>query len=101
MHPFQEMTFMGEDGVIRLTAPFNANLYGPAVVELHRNVGNGHGASVTTERFAAANHYVDQVEAFGRTVREGADYPWTLEDARGTQAMIDAVFAKAKETSGG
>lgn len=98
MHPFQEMTFMGEEGVIRLTSPFNANLYGPAVVELHRNIGNGHGASVTTERFAAANHYVDQVEAFSRTVRLGDDYPWTLEDARGTQAMIDAVFAKAKET---
>lgn len=97
MHPFQEMIFMGEEGVIKLTAPFNANLYGPAVVELHRNINNGHGASVTTERFAAANHYVDQVEAFGRTVREGADYPWTLEDARGTQAVIDAVFAKAKE----
>jgi len=99
MHPFQEMTFMGEEGVIRLTAPFNANLYGPAVVELHRNIGNGHGASVTTERFAAANHYVDQVETFSRSVRTGEPYPWTLEDARGTQAMIDAVFAKAREAS--
>ncbi len=98
MHPFQEMIFMGEEGVIKLTAPFNANLYGPAVLELHRNINNGHGASVTTERFAAANHYVDQVEAFCRTVRNGDDYPWTLEDARGTQAMIDAVFAKTKET---
>ncbi|MEM1286095.1 MAG: Gfo/Idh/MocA family oxidoreductase [Pseudomonadota bacterium] len=99
MHPFQEMTFMGEQGVIRLTAPFNANLYGPAVVELHRNVGGkGRGETVTTERFAAENQYVNQVEAFGRTIREGADYAWSLEDARGTQAMIDAVFAKAKET---
>ena len=100
MHPFQEMTFMGEEGVIRLTAPFNANLYGPAVVELHRNVGSeGHGETVTTERFAAENQYVNQVEAFGRTIREGADYAWSLEDARGTQAMIDAVFANAKESA--
>jgi hypothetical protein len=29
-------------------------------------------------------------------VREGAEYPWSLEDARGTQAMIDAVYRAAK-----
>lgn len=98
MHPLQEMTFIGDAGIIKLTAPFNANLYGPAVVELHRNTGgDGKGESVTTERFAADAQYVNQVEAFGRTIREGADYAWTLEDARGTQALIDAVFAKAKE----
>lgn len=101
MHPYQEMVFIGEKGVIKLTSPFNANLYGPAVVELHRNINGGHGATVTSERFAAANHYVNQVEAFCRTVRDGADYPWTLEDARGTQSMIDAVFAKAEESSQG
>lgn len=98
MHPFQEMTFIGEEGAIKLTSPFNANLYGPAIVELHRNINDGHGATVISERFAATNHYVDQVEAFCRTVRDGADYPWTLEDARGTQKVIDAIFAKANET---
>ena len=30
----------------------------------------------------------------GRMVREGAAYPWSLEDARGTQAMLDMIFAK-------
>jgi predicted dehydrogenase len=87
MHPRQEMVFHGQDGVLRLTAPFNAGLFGQAQVELHR------GMSVTVERFPSANHYVLQVEAFGRTVREGAPYPWTLEDARGTQVMLDMAWA--------
>jgi predicted dehydrogenase len=94
MHPRQEMTFHGEKGVIRLTAPFNANLFGEARVELHR------GMSVTVERWPAANHYVQQVEAFGHTLREAAPYPWSLEDARGTQAMLDMAFAGEDRASG-
>ncbi|ABV94341.1 putative oxidoreductase [Dinoroseobacter shibae DFL 12 = DSM 16493] len=95
MAPFQDMVFHGETGVLRLTAPFNAQVFGEARVELHRPGGGG-DHTVTVERFPAANQYVAQVEAFGRTVREGAEYPWSLEDARGTQAMIDAVYAAAK-----
>jgi predicted dehydrogenase len=87
MHPRQEMTFHGEKGVIRLTAPFNAAVFGEARVELHR------GFSVTVERFPSVNQYVLQVEAFCHTLREGAPYPWTLENARGTQAMLDMAFA--------
>lgn len=98
MHPFQDMVFLGSQGVIKLNTPFNANVYGPATVELQQNTRSGGGPSVSIERFPAANHYVNQVEAFCHSVRTGADYPWTLEDARGTQALIDAVFAKAKET---
>jgi predicted dehydrogenase len=45
------------------------------------------------ERFPGVRQYRNQVEAFGRALREGAPYPWRLEDARGTQAMIDRVFA--------
>lgn len=96
MHPIQDMVFIGSEGVIKLTAPFNPNVFGPALVELHRNShGSGAGAAVTVERFPGANHYVNQVEAFGHALRDGAAYPWTLEDARGTQAVIDAVFARA------
>ena len=87
MHPRQEMTFTGDGGVLRLTAPFNAGVFGEARLELHR------GLSVTVERWPAVNQYVLQVEAFGRSIRTGAPFPWTLEDARGTQAMIDAAYA--------
>ena len=87
MHPRQEMVFHGTEGVIRLTAPFNANVFGEARVELHR------GMDVSVRRFPADNHYVLQVEAFCRSVREGAPYPWTLENAKGTQAMLDMAYA--------
>ncbi|WP_299282998.1 Gfo/Idh/MocA family oxidoreductase [uncultured Tateyamaria sp.] len=97
MHPYQEMTFFGSDGVIKLTAPFNAGGFGTARLELQKNVhGGGRPSSITEERFPGVNHYVLQVEAFCAHLREGAPYPWRLEDARGTQAVIDAVFAEAR-----
>jgi predicted dehydrogenase len=93
MHPRQEMTFHGTDGVIRLTAPYNANVFGQAEVQLAQSKPPaGQGARMTVERFPADNHYVHQVEAFGRSVRNGAPYAWTLENAKGTQAMIDRVL---------
>lgn len=96
MHARQEMTFHGTEGIVRLTGPFNAGLFGQAEVEIHKNSHGGRdAASKTIERFPKDNHYVHQVEAFGRAIREGATYPWTLEDARGTQSMIDMAFAAA------
>ena len=96
MHPRQEMTFHGTNGLLRLTAPFNPAVFGEAQIELHRNVhGGGAPASVTTERFPMARHYVLQVEAFGRSIRDGAAYPCPLEFSRGTQRMLDMAFAAA------
>ena len=89
----QVVTFQGDKGMIRLEGgPFNANVNDIAAVELHRN-----GNTVLTERFPTANHYILQVEAFGRTVRDGVAYPCPLEFVRGTQVMIDTVFAKGVE----
>lgn len=90
MHPIQTMTFMGDEGVVRLTAPFNPQVYDAARVEIHQpNLG------VRVERFPSDNHYIHQVEAFGRTVRDGAEYAAPLEFSKGTQAVIDAVFQAA------
>lgn len=87
MHPYQEMVFHGEGGVIRLTAPFNARVFGEARVELHRP-----GLEVQVNRFPGDDHYKLQVEAFCRSVRNGDAYPCPLEFSRGTQDMIDRVF---------
>ena len=94
MHPFQQMTFVGSEGVIKMTAPFNPGVFGPARLELQRNTDQP--PAITEERFVGVNHYVLQVEAFVAHVQDGATYPWQLEDARGTQALIDAVFARAR-----
>lgn len=92
MHPFQEVTFHGEGGVMRLSAPFNPNVYQESRIELCQADG-----ATQIERFPAANHYVNQVEVFGASalINKGK-YAWQLEDAQGTQRTIDAVYAAAK-----
>lgn len=87
LFPRQEATFQGTEGRITLAAPFNAGSYAEAQVTLHGM------NSAEMHRFPNVNQYVLQVEAFGAHLREGAPYPWTLEDARKGQAMIDMVRA--------
>lgn len=90
MHPIQDMVFAGDAGIVKLTAPFNPMVFDGARIEIHQpNLG------VRVERFPSDNHYVLQVEAFCRTVREGTDYAAPLEFSKGTQAVIDAVFQAA------
>jgi predicted dehydrogenase len=96
MHPYQEMCFHGEKGFVRLTAPFNPTVFGEATVEVHRAAHEG-GGLIERTRFPRTNHYQLQVEAFGRTIREGAEYPCPLEFSRGTQEMMDQVFALAED----
>lgn len=91
----QEVVFQGDRGMIRVSsAPFNANVHDLAEVELHRP-----GQRVVTDRFPTANQYKLQVEAFGRSLRDGLPYPCPLEFARGTQAMIDRVHQVALDIS--
>lgn len=88
MFPRQEVAFHGERGLLRVgMGPFNANLFDLAQISLEVSDG-----ARSFERWPAANHYVLQVEAFGRTIREGAPYPCPLEFSRGTQRMIDMVL---------
>ncbi len=84
----QEMVFQGDRGLIRVSGPFNANLYDLAQVQI-----DAPGLKRMFERWPGENHYVRQVEAFGATVRDGAPWACPLEFSRGTQAMIDRVFA--------
>lgn len=88
MAAFQEMLFHGEDGLIRLAFPFNANVHGEAQLELQRP-----GRETLIQRWPGLNHYVHQVEAFGESLRSGATYPCPLEFSRGTQEAMDMIFA--------
>lgn len=89
MHLHQEMTFHGTKGLIRMTAPYNARVFGEARIELHQP-----DLGLRVERFPLDDQYKLQVEAFGRATR-GEGYPWTLEDARETQTALDQIFAVA------
>lgn len=88
MHPRQQITFHGEDGVLQLTCPYNANLHDLAELVLEND-----GQTKLLERWPAANHYVLQVEAFEKSVLDGTPYPCPLEFSRGTQVMMDMVYA--------
>ncbi len=84
----QYITFHGDKGVLTLTCPFNANVFGLSelVLENEKHVR-------THERWPAENHYVTQVENFVASATTGADYPCPLEFSQGTQKMMDMVFA--------
>lgn len=84
----QSMRFHGTEGIITLSTPFNASAHGGTTLAL-----KGADDAVRIEEFTPVRQYVLQVQNFAASVREGKPYPWTLENARGTQAMIDAIFA--------
>ena len=84
----QQITFHGETGVVQLTCPYNANLHDLAELRLENN-----GQTVVTERWPAVNHYVLQVENFCASVESGTSYPCSLAFSRGTQEMMDMVYA--------
>jgi predicted dehydrogenase len=90
MAPRQEAVFHGERAVLRVTAPYNAAIFGEEKLVLERD-----DKTIEHIRFPGTRQYKLQVENFVRAAVDGAPYPWTLEDARGTQALIDRVFAAA------
>lgn len=91
MQPAQRITFHGDKGILTMTAPFNAGVYDQA--ELVIETQNG---SRTVERWPGVNQYVLQVEAFAAAAQHGADYACPLEFSRGTQAMMDMVYAAGR-----
>lgn len=84
----QQVVIQGEKGTLTLAAPFNAGIFGLATLELRDLDGNRR-----IEQWPDVNQYVLQVENFARSATGGEPYPCPLEFSRGTQAMIDAVFA--------
>lgn len=89
LQPEQSMLFHGERGLLKLSAPFNPGHFGEATLEWRTP------EATRVERWPAARQYVAQVEAFGAAIRGDQAFPWTLEDARGTQVAIDAAIAAA------
>ena len=85
----QAMTFLGEAGTIRLATPFTPPAAGEARLELRTADG------LRVESWPSVDQYVLQVEAFGAAVRGEAPIPWRLEDARGTQRVVDMAYDAA------
>lgn len=83
----QQMTFFGTKGRIIMTAPFNARVF--AAAEVRVICGK---APIEVWSYPEESQYELQVAAFNRSALTGADYPWTLENAQGTQRVIDAIY---------
>jgi predicted dehydrogenase len=84
---YQTMVFEGDAGRLTVAAPFNAGQYAQADLSLARD-----GQPLETHAFPEARQYALQVEAVAAALLDGADFPYPLEAARGTQTVIDAVF---------
>lgn len=87
LHNRQEVVFHGDKGWLKLSCPFNANVYDLSELVLETDAG-----SRTHERWPNVKQYVLQVENFARTAQTGAAYPCPLEFSRGTQKMLDMIF---------
>lgn len=92
MQLYQDVVFHGNKGLLKLTAPFNAGVYDVAELEIHED-----GLKTIVERYPQVNQYVEQVQNFCASVHEDQPYPWSLEDAKGTQEMIDSVYQAAEQ----
>jgi predicted dehydrogenase len=84
----QTMVFHGETGWIEVRAPFNTGLYGIAEVALNRAARE----ETVIRRWQGVDHYRLMVEAFGRSLREGAPFAFPLESSRANQEAIDSCF---------
>ncbi|MBF9060683.1 Gfo/Idh/MocA family oxidoreductase [Rhodobacterales bacterium HKCCSP123] len=87
----QEMVFEGDAGTLTVAAPFNAGQYAEARLILSRD-----GLPAETHAFPEPRQYALQVEAVAAHLLDGAAFPYPLEAARGTQAVIDAVFDRLR-----
>ncbi|WP_299790095.1 Gfo/Idh/MocA family oxidoreductase [uncultured Marivita sp.] len=88
MQRYQSVTLQGTRGVIEVPVPFNPLGYGDAEIRLMRKSG-----PVEVFRYPGVNQYVRQVEAFGAAARGEAAYPCPLEFSKGTQSLIDMIWA--------
>ena len=85
----QGLTVTGTEGSLQLPVPFNPLALGEARVTQQR------GTETRIWHIPEVNQYVRQAAAFNAAVRGGPAFPCPLDFVRGTQAMVDAVYAAA------
>ena len=93
MQTRQSMVFQGDNGHITVKCPFNPLGFDQAEV----TVENAR-FQTQTERWPEVNQYVLQVENFTQVAAGQASNPCPLAFSRGTQEMIEMVFAAGQQT---
>ena len=84
----------GHRAILKLSAPFN-----PKVYDISQVIFRKGDEKEQVFKFPAANHYINQVEAFSLAATTDEAYGCTLEFSKGTQSMIDMVYEKNRKLS--
>lgn len=91
----QIMVFHGTEGFIEVKSPFNADRWGAEELELTNQKHTGSQIF----RFQDSRQYRRQAEAFSKAARGEPVEVVTLENSRGNQRFIDAIY-RASEKDG-
>ena len=89
----QKMVFHGNKGKIEVHSPFNARLYGDAIVSLSRSDNN----EKVYFRFGETNQYRLQIEAFAQAIKKNDSSDlFLITNSRNNQKIIDKIFQSHK-----
>ena len=90
----QKMIFHGSTGKIEIHAPFNARLYGDAIVSLSKS----DNSEKIHFRFGETNQYKLQIEAFADAIKRNDNSDlFSIQNSRNNQKIIDKIFQSYKK----
>ena len=90
----QKMIFHGSTGKIEIHAPFNARLYGDAIVSLSKS----DNSEKVHFRFGETNQYKLQIEAFADAIKRNDNSDlFSIQNSRNNQKIIDKIFQSYKK----
>lgn len=95
MIPYQRIQFLGEAGRIEIEIPFNMPPDQATRIFVDGD-GDLFGSHVTTETFPVCDQYTIQGDAFSRAILDNKAVPVPVLDGVRNLAVIDAVFASAR-----
>ena len=94
--PHQRVQILGTKGRIEIEIPFNAPPDVPTRIFVDEGTAHANRSARAIE-FPAVDQYQLQGEAFSRTIREGSNLSYGLEDAIMNMRVLDAL--RRSETS--
>ena len=91
LFPYQRVNLIGATGRIEIEVPFNPLPHRKTRILLHSKTG------IEEIVFDAADQYTIQVDEFSKSVLNGLDAPYSLEDAISNMRVVEAIVASNKD----
>ncbi len=92
--PYQVIQVFGTERRFEVPWPFNAPIDRP--LEIRSHAGGILEPDTAAQTFPPCDQYTLQGDAFARSIREGVPFAGSLENARASAKILDAVFTAAK-----